>query len=85
MKKLILLLFIGGLLSVGGTIAENLHVDVYTVDVNHSSAEWYAAKMTGKHNGTVNILGGEIKNNHGQLTGSIEIDMNTIKNSDIKD
>jgi len=85
MKKLILLLFIGGLLSVGGSIAENLHVDVYTVDVNNSSAEWFAAKMTGKHNGTVNILGGQLKNNHGQLTGSIEIDMNSIKDSDLKD
>jgi len=85
MKKLILLLSIGALFGVSGIIADNQHVDVYTVDVSNSTAEWFAAKFTGKHNGTVNISGGQIRNNHGQYSGSVEVDMNSIKNSDIKD
>lgn len=74
-----------GLFGSAALIAGNLHVDVFQVDVNNSSVEWFAAKFTGKHNGTVQLAGGEIKNNHGQLSGNVEIDMNTIQNSDVKD
>ena len=83
-KSLITLLFLS-LLGTAGLVAENLHVDVYQVDINNSSAEWFAAKFTGKHNGTVKVSGGEINSNHGQLTGFVEIDMHSIADSDIKD
>ena len=62
-----------------------LHTDVYKVDTKVSKLEWYAEKLTGKHNGTIDFSGGEIRNNHGHFTGSVEVDMNTIKCLDIKD
>jgi len=60
------------------------HTDTYKVDPKQSSAEWFAEKMTGKHNGTIMISGGEISNNHGTLSGSIEMDMTTIENKDMQ-
>jgi polyisoprenoid-binding protein YceI len=61
-----------------------LHIDVYNVDISKSTLEWYAQKMSGKHNGTIMLSNGEIKNNHGNLTASFEIDMNTIVNKDME-
>ena len=60
------------------------HIDVYKVDVNKSSLEWYAEKLTGKHNGTINVLTGEVKDDHGKLTGQFEIDMASIENKDME-
>lgn len=62
-----------------------LHTDVYKLDMKTSTLEWFANKMSGNHNGTINFSGGEIKNNHGNLSGLVEVDMNSIKNSDISD
>ena len=62
-----------------------LHTDIYKVDTKQSKLEWYAEKLTGKHNGTVEFSSGEIKNNHGNFSGSVEVDMQTIKNLDLKD
>ncbi len=85
MKKSMSILLFLSFLGTAGLIAENLHVDVYQVDVANSSAHWFAAKFTGKHEGTVRISGGEINSNHGQLTGFVEIDMTSIKDTDLKD
>ena len=85
MKKSLLILSLICFISTAGLIAENLHVDVYHVDATNSSVQWFAAKFTGKHEGTVKVLSGDIKNNHGQMSGSIEIDMNSIVDTDIKD
>ncbi len=85
MKKLLLLTFIISAFSAARLIGGNLHVDVYPVDVNNSSLQWFATKFTGKHNGTIRLSGGEISSNHGQLGGSFEIDMTSIQDSDIKD
>ena len=60
------------------------HTDTFKVDVKQSSAEWFAQKVTGKHNGTIGISGGEITNNHGNFTGTIEIDMTTIEDKDME-
>jgi polyisoprenoid-binding protein YceI len=46
--------------------------------------EWYAAKVTGKHNGTIRFSSGEFSNNHGNYTGTFVVDMNSIKNKDIE-
>jgi polyisoprenoid-binding protein YceI len=62
-----------------------MHVDSYTVDTKQSVLEWYAEKVTGKHNGTIMASGGEIKSDHGKLAGTIEFDMTTIANKDIED
>lgn len=60
------------------------HTDTYKVDVKQSSLEWYAQKVTGKHHGTIMLSGGEITNNHGTLSGTIEIDMTTIEDKDME-
>ena len=58
------------------------HVDVYKVDTKTSTLEWVGEKLTGKHNGTIMLSSGEIKNDHQNLTGTFEIDMTTIDNKD---
>ena len=60
------------------------HTDVYKVDTSLSSLEWYAQKVTGKHNGTIKLLKGEIANNHGNYTGTFEIDMTSIVDKDME-
>lgn len=57
-----------------------------TVKINatESSVKWHAKKVTGEHNGTINIADGEVVINNNQLTGgSINIDMNSIVNLDL--
>jgi len=61
------------------------HEEVYKVDTKLSSLEWFAEKVTGKHNGTIAFSSGELKNDHGNLSGTFEIDMNTIANKDLED
>ena len=60
-----------------------LHSDVFKLDTKLSTLEWYGEKVTGKHNGTIMFSNGELKNDHGKLTGSFEIDMTTIQNTDM--
>lgn len=59
------------------------HADVYNVDTKASSMEWFAEKITGKHNGTINFSSGNITNNHGILATTLEIDMNSIVCTDL--
>jgi polyisoprenoid-binding protein YceI len=59
------------------------HVEIIKVDAKASTLEWTGEKLSGKHTGTVKISGGELKNDHGNLTGSFEIDMTTIENKDL--
>lgn len=59
------------------------HTDVYKVDTKTSSMEWFAEKVTGKHQGTIALSSGEIKNDHGNLSGTFEADMTTIVNTDL--
>src|SRR6186997_2843523 len=60
------------------------HTDTYKLDPKLSTIGWHAAKMTGKHNGTISFTTGEISNAHGTITGSVEVDMTTIKNTDVE-
>ncbi len=59
-----------------------LHVDVYKVDTKLSSVEWTGKKPLGEHSGTIMLSSGVINNDHGKFTGTFEIDMNTIVNTD---
>ena len=78
---LALLLSAGTLISLA---AKKFHSENFTVDKSQTKLEWYASKVTGKHNGTINLLSGYIANTHGSLAGSFEIDMNSIANTDIE-
>jgi polyisoprenoid-binding protein YceI len=57
----------------------------YQVDVNNSSVQWLAKKVTGQHTGVVKIKNGSVQLTGGKLTGgTFELDMNTIKCTDLE-
>lgn len=81
MKKAILILSFLPLIFIA---ASWKHVDVYKVDTTKSTVEWYAEKVTGKHNGTINLKSGEIANNHGRFGGNFVMDMNSLVCTDLQ-
>lgn len=68
-----------------GAFAALKHVDVFKVDTQKSSVEWYAEKVTGKHNGNINLKSGQLTNNHGRYGGSFVMDMTSLVCNDLKD
>lgn len=84
MKKTILLSALLVAFTLTSFVNKKLHTDTYKVDAKNSTLEWFAQKLTGKHNGTIKLSGGEINNNHGNLTGVIEIDMASIEDTDME-
>lgn len=58
----------------------------YTIVPTASEVRWLGKKVTGQHNGTIQIKNGELTASKGALTGgTVVIDMPTIKVLDIKD
>jgi polyisoprenoid-binding protein YceI len=58
----------------------------YKVDSAASKVEWFATKVTGKHNGTVVLKGGELKAEGAKLTaGSFSINVKSLKVLDLTD
>jgi polyisoprenoid-binding protein YceI len=84
MKTTIILSALVGTFTLTSFVNKEFHADTYKIDVKQSSLEWFAQKVTGKHNGTIMMSGGEITNNHGNFTGTIEIDMATIEDKDME-
>ncbi|MBK8424842.1 MAG: YceI family protein [Lewinellaceae bacterium] len=59
--------------------------DNYKVDTSASIVNWKAYKVTGQHNGSVNLKSGAFQFTDGKLTGgSFEIDVTTIKVLDMQ-
>lgn len=57
-----------------------------TIDASASKVAWVGKKVTGQHNGTINVKGGTVEVDGKNLTGgTIEIDMDSITVLDIKD
>lgn len=57
----------------------------YTVDAKASKLEWQAEKVTGKHNGTLNMQGGTLQVTGDQLTGgTFTVDMTSLKVLDVQ-
>lgn len=62
-----------------------LKTETFTIDTKNSSIEWVAAKVTGKHNGTVKISSGNLVFNGKSLQGgSFTTDMNSIAVVDLQ-
>ena len=62
-----------------------LKLEKLTIKPEASNIEWYAEKVTGKHNGLVNLKSGSIELANGQLKGgSFTIDMTSIKVTDLE-
>jgi len=57
----------------------------YKVDVKQSKLEWHGKKVTGEHNGLINIKSGSLQFKDGMLVGGeFEIDMNSIVDLDLE-
>lgn len=58
----------------------------FKIDANKSNIEWTGKKVTGAHNGTIDIADGTLIFNDGQLTGGkLNIDTTSIKILDVTD
>ena len=65
------------------------YADSYKVDADSSSIQWIGRKVTGEHDGNLEILYGNIRRyldtrNTEVIRGNIVIDMTTISNKDIE-
>jgi len=57
----------------------------FNVDVKQSKLEWHGKKVTGEHNGLINIQGGMLQFKDDMLVGGeFTIDMKTIVNLDLE-
>ncbi|MEK6616695.1 MAG: YceI family protein [Bacteroidota bacterium] len=83
MKKQILLTVALAAFMLMAFTSKKLHTDIYKVDTKLSSLEWYAEKVSGKHNGIIMLSGGTISNDHGNLSATFEIDMTSIACTDL--
>jgi len=56
-----------------------LFCDIYNIDTNQSKIFWIGKKITGQHNGIIDIKNGYIEIDNGSIiNGELEIDMNSI-------
>ena len=64
-------------------IAPVFKADTYKVDASKSSITWVGKKLTGSHNGTIDLQSGALSFNGKKLAGgNFVIDMTTIKDAD---
>ena len=56
----------------------------YKIDTNQSMIEWFGRNPNTKHFGTVRISKGQIQIEKGNMTGAVEIDMDSIENINLK-
>lgn len=58
----------------------------YTVDTKATTASWLGKKVTGQHNGKIQLSKGSVVANNGAITGgTIEFDMTSITCEDLTD
>ena len=78
MKKLFFTLLGLPLLAMRTFAGAPPHTDHYSVSPSDSKVQWFAEKVTGKHDGAISVKSGTISQNHGKLTGTVVIDMQSI-------
>jgi polyisoprenoid-binding protein YceI len=58
----------------------------YVIDTSSSNVDWFGKKVTGEHNGSINIKEGSLEVAGGAIKGgTVVIDMQSIINEDIED
>ncbi len=85
MKKILLAIVMVSSVALAAN-ASNLIIDTETKTINtaESTVAWTGKKVTGQHNGTINIKSGSLDFENGSLVGGkISIDMNTITCTDL--
>lgn len=85
MKKLISSVF--ALALIFGSVAKAPQEKVvYAIDTENSSIEWLGKKVTGQHDGVIEVKSGSIVlENNQPVGGEIVIDMNSLRVTDLKD
>lgn len=84
MKKTFFYLAIAGLGSIALAFAPVKKLENLTIKPEASNIEWYAEKVTGTHNGNVQLKKGMITLENNEFTGGeFVVDMNSIKVTDI--
>ncbi|CAB5153579.1 hypothetical protein D3OALGA1CA_4575 [Olavius algarvensis associated proteobacterium Delta 3] len=63
--------------------APSLTAGTYRVDVAESTIEWTGRNSNGKHFGTITLAGGQATLTPDSISGSFEIDMTSIRNTDL--
>ncbi|MCB0328723.1 MAG: YceI family protein [Bdellovibrionales bacterium] len=69
------------------SVSQSAHADVrkLEIDKEKSVVQWLGKKVSGQHNGTLNIKSGTVSLDGEQIVGgSFVLDMNTIANEDIE-
>lgn len=56
----------------------------YQIDTDQSIIEWFGRNPNTKHFGTVHISQGQIQIENGNMTGAVEIDMDSIENINLE-
>lgn len=75
-----------GVLLLAFSLTTAVMAETKKVDVNKSKVEWTGKKLTGSHNGTINIKDGSLEVDNGKLTGGkVVMDMSSIKDVDLTD
>ena len=82
MKKTIATLFLTTAAFFG---IQNLSAQETTINAAESSIHWLGKKITGQHEGNINLLSGSLIMENGLLTGGdFIVDMNSIASTDLK-
>jgi len=70
---------------VGSAFTFTNEAEVIGIDLEKSTVEWVGKKVTGKHNGTIDIKDADLKMEGAALVGgSFTVDMTTIKVTDLQ-
>jgi polyisoprenoid-binding protein YceI len=85
MKKIILF-SLALIIMASFKMAKDEEATSYKVDTKKSSVAWLGKKVTGEHNGYIQLKEGVLQADNGKLTGgTFEMDMATITCEDLKD
>lgn len=85
MKKQILTAVLAVVAIAFSAFTEKEKKSTLSVNVSESKVTWLGKKVTGEHSGTIEIAYGDLDFSDNKLSGgSFEIDMNSIRNTDIE-
>jgi polyisoprenoid-binding protein YceI len=70
---------------IGLSFTNPTSIETFEVDTTASQVAWTGYKVTGEHNGVINVKSGELQFEDGVWTGgNFEIDMTTLKVTDLE-
>jgi polyisoprenoid-binding protein YceI len=86
MRSFIFCLIVTGLLAAGSVAVEPVTDAAYQVELGSSKVEWLGKKVTGQHNGTINLKSGMLDVQKSEIKGGhFVMDMQSIVCLDLED